>query len=30
MTLRDDSGLKTPVTVGHGVLEMAGHRLGPA
>ncbi|XVV13138.1 Atu4866 domain-containing protein [Actinoplanes sp. CA-131856] len=29
MTLRDDSGLKTPVTVGHGVLEMAGHRLGP-
>ncbi|GAA0473293.1 hypothetical protein Ade02nite_86540 [Paractinoplanes deccanensis] len=27
MTLRDDSGLRTPVTVREGVLEMAGHRL---
>jgi hypothetical protein len=25
--LRDDSGLRTPVTVGEGVLEMAGHDL---
>jgi hypothetical protein len=30
MTLRDDSGLRTPVTVGQGVLRMAGHLLGPA
>ncbi|MEV4344306.1 Atu4866 domain-containing protein [Actinoplanes sp. NPDC049596] len=30
MTLRDESGLRTPVTVGPGVLEMAGHRLGRA
>ncbi|MET0521461.1 MAG: Atu4866 domain-containing protein [Jiangellaceae bacterium] len=30
MTLRDHSGLHTPVTVLDGVLEMAGHRLGRA
>ena len=30
LTLADDSGLRTPVTVRDGVLEMAGHRLGPA
>jgi hypothetical protein len=30
MTLRDDSGLATPVTLHHGELQMAGHRLGPA
>ncbi|MDY7085160.1 MAG: Atu4866 domain-containing protein [Actinomycetota bacterium] len=30
LTLRDDSGLHTPVRVGRGVLEMAGHRLGRA
>lgn len=30
MTLRDDSGLHTPVTLHDGVLEMAGHRLGRA
>ncbi len=30
MTLSDDSGLRTPVTLHDGVLEMAGHRLGPA
>ncbi|MCY1137489.1 Atu4866 domain-containing protein [Actinoplanes sp. Pm04-4] len=28
LTLSDDSGLHTPVAVGDGVLEMAGHRLG--
>ena len=27
MTLRDDSGLRTPVALHDGVLEMAGHRL---
>jgi hypothetical protein len=27
MTLFDDSGLYTPVHLGHGELEMAGHRL---
>jgi len=27
MTLRDDSGLRTPVTLRDGALEMAGHRL---
>jgi len=30
MTLLDDSGLHTPVTLHEGVLEMAGHRLGRA
>lgn len=30
LTLSDDSGLRTPVEVGDGVLEMAGHRLGRA
>ncbi|MBM2618092.1 Atu4866 domain-containing protein [Actinoplanes sp. LDG1-06] len=30
LTLSDDSGLHTPVIVGDGVLEMAGHRLGRA
>jgi hypothetical protein len=30
MTLRDDSGLRTPVTLYDGELEMAGHRLGRA
>jgi len=30
MTLSDDSGLYTPVTVGDGELEMAGHHLSPA
>ena len=30
MTLSDDSGLATPVTVHDGELQMAGHRLGPA
>lgn len=30
LTLRDDSGLRTPVTLHDGALEMAGHRLGPA
>jgi hypothetical protein len=30
LTLSDDSGLHTPVRVGRGVLEMAGHRLGRA
>ena len=30
LTLNDDSGLHTPVAVGEGVLEMAGHRLGRA
>ena len=30
MTLSDESGLRTPVAVLDGVLEMAGHRLGPA
>ena len=30
LTLSDDSGLRTPVAVGEGVLEMAGHRLGRA
>jgi hypothetical protein len=30
MTLRDDTGLRTPVTVYDGELEMAGHRLGRA
>ena len=29
MTLLDDSGLHTPVTLHDGVLEMAGHRLAP-
>jgi hypothetical protein len=27
MTLRDDSGLRTPVALYEGALEMAGHRL---
>jgi hypothetical protein len=27
MTLSDDSGLRTPVTLTDGALEMAGHRL---
>jgi|tagenome__1003787_1003787.scaffolds.fasta_scaffold20865588_2 hypothetical protein len=27
MTLRDDSGLRTPVALYDGTLEMAGHRL---
>jgi len=30
MTLRDDTGLRTPVTLYDGELEMAGHRLGRA
>ena len=30
MTLSDDTGLYTPVTVANGELEMAGYRLGPA
>ena len=30
MTLADDSGLCTAVTLRDDVLEMAGHRLGPA
>jgi putative ligand-binding protein with streptavidin-like fold len=30
MTLRDDTGLRTPVTLYQGELEMAGHRLGRA
>jgi hypothetical protein len=30
ITLLDDSGLHTPVTLHDGVLEMAGHRLGRA
>ncbi|WP_250002330.1 Atu4866 domain-containing protein [Actinoplanes sp. M2I2] len=30
LMLSDDSGLHTPVAVGDGVLEMAGHRLGRA
>jgi hypothetical protein len=30
LTLRDDSGLATPVTVHDRELTMAGHRLGPA
>jgi hypothetical protein len=30
LTLSDESGLRTSVGVGEGVLEMAGHRLGPA
>ena len=30
MTLRDDSGLATPVLLHEGELQMAGHRLGPA
>jgi hypothetical protein len=30
LTLRDDSGLRTPVTLHGDTLEMAGHRLGPA
>jgi len=30
MTLRDDSGLRTPVTLYDDELEMAGHRLGRA
>jgi putative ligand-binding protein with streptavidin-like fold len=30
MTLSDDSGLHTPVTLREGELEMAGYRLGPA
>lgn len=30
LTLRDDSGLRTPVTVVGESLEMAGHRLGRA
>ena len=30
MTLRDDTGLRTPVTLYEGELEMAGHRLGRA
>ncbi|GIF19770.1 hypothetical protein BJ973_006813 [Actinoplanes tereljensis] len=29
MTLSDDSGLNTPVTLREGELEMAGHRLEP-
>jgi hypothetical protein len=29
LTLRDDSGLATPVTVHDGELQMAGHRLAP-
>lgn len=30
MTLADDSGLRTPVTLYDDALEMAGHRLGRA
>ncbi|GAB2612833.1 hypothetical protein Aab01nite_68740 [Paractinoplanes abujensis] len=30
LTLSDVSGLHTPVRVGDGILEMAGHRLGRA
>ena len=30
MTLSDDSGLFTPVTLGRGGLEMAGYHLSPA
>jgi hypothetical protein len=30
MTLSDDTGLHTPVSLGEGELEMAGYRLGPA
>jgi hypothetical protein len=30
MTLRDDSGLATPVTLHEGALQMAGHHLCPA
>ena len=30
MTLRDDTGLHTPVALHDGALEMAGHRLGRA
>ncbi len=30
LTLSDDSGLRTPVSIGDDVLEMAGHRLGRA
>ena len=30
MTLSDDSGLFTPVTLGEGELEMAGYHLNPA
>lgn len=30
MTLHDDSGLATPVTLYDGGLQMAGHRLGPS
>jgi hypothetical protein len=30
MTLSDDSGLVTPVTLGDGALEMAGYHLSPA
>ncbi|MGK5680455.1 Atu4866 domain-containing protein [Actinoplanes sp. URMC 104] len=30
LTLSDRSGLHTPVVVGDGVLQMAGHLLGPA
>ena len=29
LALRDESGLRTPVTVGDGVLEMAGYVLAP-
>ena len=30
MTLNDDTGLRTPVILFDGELEMAGHRLGRA